>query len=195
VRGIDPGKALPPVPSGATTDATNSVRAASKPVAMTRPAMPAQTSATPRGSAMGAGASTVAFPVMTAPLKDAASEPAATTVLQPSAVAPTAAATTPASVATDSAAPLAQPAIGHPLIEPSARGFLQVASYGDRSNGERMLQRLQQAGIEHAELVSVQVNGQTLWRVHIGPYSADEAARIAERLDALGFGNPPFFKD
>jgi rare lipoprotein A len=103
--------------------------------------------------------------------------------------------TAPATPVSDTSAPPAQPVVGNPHIEPSTRGFLQVASYGDRTNAERMLQRLQQAGVERAELHSVQVNGQTLWRVHIGPFSADEAARVAERLDALGFGNPPFFKD
>ena len=58
-----------------------------------------------------------------------------------------------------------------------------------------MLQRLQQAGIGHAELVPVQVAEQTMWRVHIGPMRADEAAGVAARLQALGFGAPPFFKD
>ena len=58
-----------------------------------------------------------------------------------------------------------------------------------------MLQRLQQAGVDKAELVSVQVAGQILWRVHVGPLRADEAETTAEHLDALGFGHPPFFKD
>jgi cell division protein FtsN len=84
---------------------------------------------------------------------------------------------------------------GHPPIDASAQGFLQLASYGDRSNAEHMLQRLQQAGVEHAELVSVQVADKTMWRVHIGPMSKDEAERVAQHLDALGFGNPPFFKE
>jgi len=84
---------------------------------------------------------------------------------------------------------------GRPPIEPSTLGFLQVASYSDRANAERMLQRLQQAGVEHAELVSVQVAEQTLWRVHIGPMRAVDAEVVASRMDALGFGRPPFFKE
>ena len=84
---------------------------------------------------------------------------------------------------------------GHPVLDPATPGFLQIASYGDRSNAKHMLQRLQQAGVEHAELVSVQVANQTLWRVHIGPMREDEAERIAAHLDALGFGTPPFFKE
>ena len=58
-----------------------------------------------------------------------------------------------------------------------------------------MLQRLQQAGIEHAELVSVQVANQTLGRVHVGPMREDEAEDLAGRLESLGFGHPPFFKE
>jgi rare lipoprotein A len=134
--------------------------------------------------------------IATTPPKDVAPPAVATVALQPQAtlatsVLPTSS-TTPAP---DTSTTPAQPLAAHPRIDPSTRGFLQVASYGDRANAEHMLQRLQQAGVEHAELLSVQVNGLTLWRVHIGPYSADEAAHVAERLDALGFGNPPFFKD
>ena len=90
---------------------------------------------------------------------------------------------------------IGQPRPGYLSIEPSTRGSLQLASYTDRGNAERMLQRLQQAGVDKAELVSVQVAGQILWRVHVGPLRADEAETTAEHLDALGFGHPPFFKD
>lgn len=82
-----------------------------------------------------------------------------------------------------------------PAIEPATLGFLQVASYSDRGNADRMVERLQQAGIAKVELISVQIDGQTLWRVHVGPLRADDAERVADRLDALGFGHPPFFKD
>ncbi len=93
------------------------------------------------------------------------------------------------------AIPIGQPRPVRSSIEPSTRGFLQLASYTERGNAERMLQRLQQAGVDKAELVSVQVAGQILWRVHVGPLRADEAETTAEHLDALGFGHPPFFKD
>ena len=92
-------------------------------------------------------------------------------------------------------APAVGPMIGPAIIAPTTRGFLQLASYTDRGNAERLLKRLLDAGIKNAELVSVQVGGQTLWRVHVGPFSADEAERVAKQLDALGFGYPPFFKN
>ncbi len=211
VRGIDPGKPLPPAPNSVRTDSTSAARTASRPAAVSRIVVApqkavsvAQTPTIEPDAATVARASTVALPATalpaaTTPLKDAAMAPAAAVTL-PSTIAPIAvpmvpAAVTPAPAAPDNVVQPTVPASGRPLIEPSTRGFLQVASYGDRANGERMLQRLQQAGVGHAELVSVQVNGQTLWRVHIGPFSADEATRVAEHLDALGFGNPPFFKD
>jgi len=194
VRGIDPGKALPTAP-----DTTSAARATTKPVVpkpapvAAKPEIIAQAPAITVGMAAVGEPATV-LPVAMTPQKDVAPQPAAMVALPPPAGATTVSAA-PAIVVPGTGATPAQPLTGHPRMESSTRGFLQVASYGDRANAERMLQRLQQAGVEHAELLSVQVNGQTLWRVHVGPYSADEAARVAERLDALGFGNPPFFKD
>jgi rare lipoprotein A len=202
VRGIDPGKSSPAAP-----DATGAMRPTPKPVAFAKPiaiapkleAAAATPAIVPDPVAVTGTVVTdtapialpaVVLPAATTPLKDAAGLPLAAIALSPPAAVNTS--IPPATVIPGTNA---QPATGHPLIAPSTRGFLQVASYGDRANAERMLQRLQQAGIEHAELVSVQVNDQILWRVHIGPYTADEAAHVAEHLDALGFGNPPFFKD
>jgi rare lipoprotein A len=193
VRGIDPGQPLPPVANVAAAHATPKQPDASvsKPVVVTpKPEAAAQSPAivTVMAATVGGLPS-----VVTTPQKDVVPQPVVPAALQPPAVAPTA--IVPATPAPDSGALPAQPLADHPRIEPSTRGFLQVASYGDRANAEHMLQRLQLAGVEHAELLSVQVNGETLWRVHIGPYSADEAAHVAEHLDALGFGNPPFFKN
>jgi len=188
VRGIDPGQPLPPVANATAVRATpKSPATVSKPViAASKPAAAAQSPAIGGVEAAAAGE----LPSVAAPQKDAAPQAAATAALRSHAEG---APVEPAASGTRNIP--AQPLADHPRVEPSPRGFLQVASYGDRANAERMLQRLQQAGVEHTELVSVEVNGQTLWRVHVGPFSANEAARVAERLDALGFGNPPFFKD
>jgi rare lipoprotein A len=179
VRGIDPGQPLPPAP--ATADAARPTRAPVIPkpvVSLPRPA-PAPRPQQPPPVAL----QTVAIPsnasVLAPTVAADAHAPAATsTVAEP-----------------DLANVLEQSSPERPTIAPSTRGFLQVASYSDRANAERMLQRMQQSGIDKVELVSVQIDGQTLWRVHVGPLRADEAERIAERLDALGFGHPPFFKD
>ncbi|MDP4157898.1 MAG: septal ring lytic transglycosylase RlpA family protein, partial [Bacillota bacterium] len=168
VRGIDPGQPLPPAPraASATTDATRTSRA----VAMPKPAAPAPK---PTSSPNPTQASSLA-----------ASQSAA---MAPNTTAPAASGTTtggieasPAAASTTSAPDIVLPAPERPPIDASTLGFLQVASYSDRGNAERMLQRLQQAGVDKAELVSVQIDAQVLWRVHVGPLRADEAERVAE---------------
>jgi len=191
VRGIDPGQPLPPMANAAVVSAASKPASPlPKPVVAARKPEPV-VQAPPLVAAMAVTAGGLPS-VATTPLKDAAPQAAATVALQPQA---TVAPVVPAAPAPESNTIPAEPVVDHPRIEPSTRGFLQVASYGDRSNAERMLQRLRRAGVEHAELLSIEVNGQTLWRVHVGPFSAGEAAHVAEHLDALGFGNPPFFKD
>ena len=180
VRGIDPGQPLPPVPAAANAARPTHTTATPRPVV----SLP-RYSPTPRltPQSLPVASQTVAIPSnasVSAPTVavDADAHAATSTMAEP-----------------DLANVLAQSSPERPTIAPSTRGFLQVASYSDRANAERMLQRMQQAGIDKVELVSVQIDGQTLWRVHVGPLRADEAERIAERLDALGFGHPPFFKD
>lgn len=73
-------------------------------------------------------------------------------------------------------------------------GFLQVGSFGDQANAQKMMDRLHAAGIAPLELVPVQVAGQQMWRVHVGPMRADEASAMAARMALLGLGTPPFFK-
>ncbi len=181
VRGIDPGQPLPPAPSAssATPDATRASRvpAMPKPVHVaTASHEPALDASQPAAMAQDTAA-TVASGATTGSI---ATSPAAPP---------------PAAAATTSLPDIVLPAPEHPAIDASTLGFLQLASYNDRGNAERMLQRLQQAGVDKTEIVTVQIDGQTLWRVHVGPLRADEAERVAEHLDALGFGHPPFFKD
>ena len=176
VRGIDPGQPLPPAP-GALSATTDAIRA-SRIAAMPKPPHP---------------------PTATHEPALDASHPAA---MAQNTTATVASSTTtgridasPAAAATTSLPDIVLPAPERPAIDASTLGFLQLASYTDRGNAVRMLQRLQQADVDKVEIVSVQIDGQTLWRVHVGPLRADEAERVAERLDAMGFGHPPFFKD
>ena len=185
VRGIDPGQPLQPAPSAssATTDTNRTTRTA----AMPKPAHPPTTSHEPALDASQPAAmaqnttATVASSTTTGRI---AASPAAPPAAPP-----------PAAAATTSLPDIVLPAPERPTIDASTLGFLQLASYTDRGNAVRMLQKLQQAGVDKVEIVSVQIDGQTLWRVHVGPLRADEAERVAEHLDALGFGHPPFFKD
>ncbi|MBS0463933.1 MAG: septal ring lytic transglycosylase RlpA family protein [Proteobacteria bacterium] len=100
----------------------------------------------------------------------------------------------PQSASQQTTPPTTAPQVGRPAIDPSTVGFLQVASYGDRDNAEHMRERLQRAGIGPVELVAVQVADRQMWRVHVGPLRADAADALSERMQALGFGEPPFFK-
>jgi rare lipoprotein A len=188
VRGIDSGQPLPPAASGASASADSS--RVERVVAMPKPAMPAPKPAPSPNTRQEP--LVAASPVMG--IVSTATGPAApaTTTTATIETAPASASTGIAPSVATTSAPTAPE---RPPIDASTLGFLQVASYSDRGNAEHMLQRLQQAGVDRAELVSVQIDGQTLWRVHVGPLHADEAERVAQHLDALGFGHPPFFKD
>jgi rare lipoprotein A len=179
--------------SVATTERISAPPAPASVVALPPPPAPS-----PTNPPASIPAPPAAAPAPASPDSSSASAPLPAPVSSQTAAPPAIATSVPAGVPTPAAIappPSAGPLIGRPAIDPTTRGFLQIASYGDRTHAERMLQRLQQAGVEHAELVSVQVANQTLWRVHVGPMRADEAEQIAAHLDALGFGTPPFFKE
>ena len=178
VRGIDTSQSVSSASAPEAVKSRVTSPAAPKPAPLTaKPAVAPIESPPPAPN----GAATVA-PVVAAANQNASPPPSSSTALatsnEPPAIVPT-----PATLPPEPAA-----------IDPDTVGFLQIGSYNDAGNANRMLTRLIQAGVEHAEVVVVQVNGQNLWRVHVGPYSADEAEHVAERLDALGFGHPPFFK-
>jgi len=72
-------------------------------------------------------------------------------------------------------------------------GYLQIASFGEHDNAERLLARLRAAGIAGAALREVEVDGRALWRVTIVPLQAAAAAGVAQQVEALGLGHPAFF--
>ncbi len=205
VRGIDPGEPLPPVPGisrvapepALTHLSVMPKRATPAPkytVDAAKPAVAVDAIAAVADDAATSAVGPKEFPASVAPVTASAQN--GTRAAAMIAISQTHSATmAPASAATDAATATAQSVIERPAIDASTHGFLQLASYGNRANAETMLQRVQKTGVEHAELVSVQVAGQTLWRVHVGPLRADQAEAVAEHLDAMGFGHPPFFKD
>lgn len=135
-------------------------------------------------------ASSVPAPTVANPTTPPAAAPVAKAPIVDRPAAPA----TPTDASPRPAAPVATPSIAASGLDPATIGFLQVGSYGDRDNAQRMSQRLQQAGIGPVQLVAVQVGMQTLWRVHVGPLRADEAAAIAARMQAQGMSAPPFFR-
>ena len=55
--------------------------------------------------------------------------------------------------------------------------------------------QLQAAGIEGAQLLDFVINGQTWWRLRIGPVAGDSAIALADRIAGLGFGQPQLLRE
>jgi len=108
--------------------------------------------------------------------------PLAATVV---AAAPAATTRTPAPVAvTVTASPL--PASTH-----DAHLYVQIGSYGDAANAQRVVTTLNHAKLGEVQATDATVNGRHLTRVRVGPLkNADEAERVVEQVQRLGLGKP-----
>ncbi|BDU15282.1 septal ring lytic transglycosylase RlpA family protein [Lysobacter auxotrophicus] len=71
----------------------------------------------------------------------------------------------------------------------------QVASFSARANADRALTRLRAAGIDGAQISDASSNGQTVWRLRVGPLQATQATELAQRIAGLGFGQPQRVRD
>lgn len=91
-----------------------------------------------------------------------------------------------------------QVAAPQPLPAPSVASdgvILQVASFTARANADRALSTLRNAGIDAAQLSDASANGQTIWRLRVGPLQAAQAPELAARIAGLGFGQPQRVRD
>ncbi|MDQ3056887.1 MAG: septal ring lytic transglycosylase RlpA family protein [Pseudomonadota bacterium] len=86
-----------------------------------------------------------------------------------------------------------QPSI--PSATVSGGVILQVASFASQQNAGRALAMLQGAGIGGARLQEAQVNGQTVWRLRVGPLDGVAATELSSRISGLGFGAPRIVRD
>ena len=69
--------------------------------------------------------------------------------------------------------------------------FLQVGSYSDARNAQRVADAARRAGIRDVSIVSASVGGRTVHRVRVGPLpDAASADAMSPRLAQLGFGTP-----
>ncbi len=95
------------------------------------------------------------------------------------------------------AAQAATPApIAVPTVEVGGDNVVfQVASFTARENADRALGRLRQAGIDAAQISDASANGQTVWRLRVGPLQAAQAPELAARIAGLGFGQPQRVRD
>jgi len=92
------------------------------------------------------------------------------------------------------------PVVPTPLPAPSVpvagdAVVFQVASFTARDNADRALGRLQAAGIDGAQITDASANGQTVWRLRVGPLQAAQATELAQRIAGLGFGQPQRVRD
>jgi cell division septation protein DedD len=70
---------------------------------------------------------------------------------------------------------------------------VQVGSFGDRDNAERLVTRLRDAGFDGAELDHAIVGERSVWRVRFPAMAVDAAAALAERIGAAGLAAPRMF--
>jgi rare lipoprotein A len=90
------------------------------------------------------------------------------------------------------------PARGSVVARPTSRSasrapktYVQVASFGDEDNAQRLVDRLEDADLEPVRIARAKVRGGRVYRVRIGPFDARDAAeRLAAQVRALGFGQP-----
>ncbi len=97
-----------------------------------------------------------------------------------------------AAVASAAAAP---PPAAPTAVASSDGVVLQVASFTARANADRALTTLRQAGIDTAQISDASANGQTIWRLRVGPLQAAQAPELAARIAGLGFGQPQRVRD
>ena len=87
------------------------------------------------------------------------------------------------------------PAPTSPVASGDPGVMYQVASFTARANADRALSQLRQAGIDTAQLSDASTNGQTIWRVRVGPLQPAQATELAARIAGLGFGQPQRVRD
>ena len=74
--------------------------------------------------------------------------------------------------------------------------FVQVGAFGERSNAERRLRTLAQAGIDNGFIHEEAVSGRTLYRVRIGPVAdVVQYDVLVEELASIGITDPYLITD
>lgn len=140
--------------------------------------------------------STLGSPIPAVPGIDAAVTPApaaaqAAAGSAPESIVPDTATPAPSATILPAEASTAAPA-GAPV--PPAAGtravalYIQVGAYGDQVNADKVVERLQAAGITHVYQSGASSAGKPLQRVRVGPVSSvEEFDALIARLSALGF--------
>ncbi len=91
------------------------------------------------------------------------------------------------------AEPPAQVAVSSHSASPSghSRIFIQLGAFSDRNNAQRILERIEKAGVGRADIITTRINAREIHRVRIGPVSTvEDANALAMRIEKLGMGTP-----
>lgn len=93
--------------------------------------------------------------------------------------------------------PASQPAtMPSPAAPVSGRVWLQVASFGEPANAQRLVERLESARVDRIDVQRAPVGGRTVYRVRVGPFDSVERSRsVSERLNGLGLGVPTLISE
>lgn len=92
-------------------------------------------------------------------------------------------------------APSVQVAQGAGIAVEGSERIVQVGSFGEKVNAQRLADRLQRAGIDAVDMDQAQVAGQHVWRVRIGPVGAEKLPGLLEQLRELDLPNPRVFAE
>jgi rare lipoprotein A len=88
-----------------------------------------------------------------------------------------------------------EPVLARQTSVPEAAGghhppaWLQVGAFRDKDNARRVERQLRDAGIDEVELRKTRVDRDTVWRVRVGPISADALSSAIQQLMQLGFSS------
>jgi rare lipoprotein A len=126
----------------------------------------------------------LATPAATATTAAPAPVPIAAPAAAPIAVA------APAAMAAPVAAPVAAAADAAPAVSATTTValYIQVGAFADPGNAQRVVDRLQSAGVAHVFSVANGDSGQVLRRVRVGPIATvEEFDRLAAQLATLGY--------
>lgn len=78
----------------------------------------------------------------------------------------------------------------HPSIAPETALFVQAGAFNAEANAQKLVTQLRAQGVTNANVRGDQVNGQTLYRVRVGPIpSVPEFDKVLARLKKLGIAD------
>lgn len=91
----------------------------------------------------------------------------------------------------DGAVPEPKPSRAVTATGSHARVFVQLGAFADRSNAQAIVQRIAQAGLGRASIVTTRIDSRQIHRVRMGPLqSVAEADALVIRLEKQGLGMP-----